>query len=188
MTAVPCERISWAALMDYAAGDSSEGDAASLEAHLFSCSECGARAREAESLIQAVALTVASGEVGGFLADAVLNRLAREGVRSRIFTLSPGDVVPCAVWEDDELMVLRLRGEFGGSATVTVSQRVAGREVSRTTGEVVPSHGEIVFATPAAWIRQLPVTEVELVLTSGDGDDERPLGTYTLLHGGSLRR
>ena len=123
------------------------------------------------------------------MTDAVLNRLAREGVRVRTFALSPGAVVPCAVWDDDELMALRLRGDFDGVSDVTLSQRVGGTEMSRATGQVaVSSHGEIIYALPAAWVRQLPVVDVEVLLTAHEGGEERPIGSYTLLHGGSLHR
>jgi hypothetical protein len=121
--------------------------------------------------------------------DAVLNTLAREGVRVRSYALSPAAVVPCAVWDGDELMALRLRGDFGGVSEVTLSQRVAGTEVSRTTGQVAVSpHGEIIYAIPAAWVRELPVVDVEVLLTAHEGGQERPIGSYTLVHGGSLPR
>jgi hypothetical protein len=46
----------------------------------------------------------------------------------------------------------------------------------------------VVFATPAAWVRDLPVVEVEVLLTARRGEEERTIGSYTLLHGGSFRR
>ena len=123
------------------------------------------------------------------MTDAVLNRLAREGMRVRTFTLSPGAVVPCAVWDDDEVMALRLRGDFGAATEFSLSQRVAGTEVSRVTGQIAASaHGEIIYASPAARVRQLPVVEVEVVLTAREEGEERPVGRYTLVHGGSLHR
>ena len=123
------------------------------------------------------------------MTDAVLNRLAREGVRVRTYALSPDAVVPCAVWDGDELMALRLRADFGGASEFTLSQRVAGTEVSRTTGQVAASaHGEIIYALPAASVRQLPVVEVEMLLTAHEGSEERLIGSYTLVHGGSLQR
>ncbi len=189
MTAPGCERIALADLTDYAAGALPDTEAAAIEEHLFSCAACGARAAEFDALVRAIRPAVRSAEVGGFLTDTVLNRLAREGVRMRTYTLSPGAIVPCAVWEDDELMALRLRGAFGGASEFTLSQRVAGTEVARATGQVaVGSHGEIIFVQPAAWVRQLPVVEVELLLTASEGGAERPIGRYTLVHGGSLHR
>jgi anti-sigma factor RsiW len=189
MKAHECEQIALADLTDYAAGELPAAAAAAIEEHLFSCTDCGARAAEFNALVRAIRPAVQSAEVGGFVTDAVLNRLAREGVRVRSYVLSPGAVVPCAVWNDDELMALRLRGDFGDASEVTLSQRVAGTEVVRATGQVAPSpHGEIIYALPASWVRQLPVVEVEVLLTEHESGEDRPIGSYTLVHEGSLQR
>jgi hypothetical protein len=189
MTPPPCERVPLADLTDYAAGEMSGAEAAAIEEHLFTCVDCGARAAEVDALVGGIGTAVRSAEVAGFVTDAVLNRLAREGVRMRSFTLAPGAVVPCAVWEDDELMVLRLRGDFRGAAEITMTQRVAGTEVVRTTCHAVPGpDGELIHATPASLIRQLPVVNVEILLTAMRGEEERSLASYTLTHAGPLRR
>ena len=188
MTASPCARITLAALADYAAGDLPEAEGLALEEHLFTCAACGTRAAEAEALGRAIGAAARSAEVGGFVVDAVLNQLARDGVRVRTFVLSPGDVVPCAVWDDDQLLALRLRGDLGGASRVTLTQRVGGQEVVRASAEVPAGTGELIFATPAAWVRELPVVQVDLQLLAGDDDRERVLASYTLEHGGSLRR
>jgi anti-sigma factor RsiW len=184
-----CGRMTLADLTDYAAGELPEAEAAAIEEHLFSCTECGVRAAEFEALVRALPAAIRSAEVGGFVTDAVLNRLAREGVRIRTFTLSPGAVVPCAVWNDDELMALRLRAEFGSASEFTLSQRIAGSEVIRETVQAAAGlQGELIHVMPAARIRQLPAVKVELVLTAHDEGDERPIAIYTLVHGGSLHR
>jgi anti-sigma factor RsiW len=189
MSAPGCERIAAADLTDYAAGDLPEADAAAIEEHLFTCADCAARAAEVDALLRAIAPAARSAAVGGFVTDAVLNRLARDGVRVRTYALSPGAVVPCAVWGDDELLALRLRGDFGGAREVTMSQRVAGAEVTRATGHVpAGSSGEIIYLEPAARIRDLPVVEVEVLVTAQEGSGERPIGSYTLLHGGLFNR
>jgi hypothetical protein len=120
--------------------------------------------------------------------DAVLNRLAREGVRVRTFALASGEAVPCAVWEGDELMALRLRGDFNGIDEVILSQRVGGREIGRASAEIGGNPSEVIFVSPAAWVRQLPVVEVEVLLTAQHAGEERRIGSYTLLHGGGLQR
>jgi anti-sigma factor RsiW len=189
MNAPGCERITLADLTDYAAGELPGPEATALVDHLFSCSECGRRAAEFEALARGIGPALRSAEVAGFVTDAVLNRLARDGVRVRAFTLSPGAVVPCAVWEDDELMALRLRGEFGGTTEFTLTQHVAGTEVVRVTGQLAASsHGELIHVVPAAWVRRLPAVEVEILLSARDRGEERVIGAYTLLHGGSLHR
>jgi Putative zinc-finger len=189
MTAPGCDRIALADLTDYAAGELPEAEAAAIEEHLFSCADCASRAAELERLVNAIGPAVRSAEIGGFVTDDVLNRLARDGVRLRTYALSPGAVVPCAVWDDDELMVLRLRGDFGDASEFTLSQRISGNEVVRTTGQVATtSQGELVYVQPASGIRELPVVEVEVVLTAHDAGEERSIGRYTLVHGGSLHR
>lgn len=188
MTSTRCERIALDDLTDYAAGELPEAEAAAIEEHLYSCADCGARAAEFDSLVRTIGPAVRSAEVDGFVTDAILNQFARDGLRVRTFALSPGAFVPCAVWDDDEVMALRLRADFGGATEVTLSQRVAGTEVSRTTGQVDGSHGEIIYATPAAGVRQLPVVEVEVLLIAREGDAERQIASYTLVHGGVLHR
>lgn len=188
MTSLGCSRLALTDLTDYAAGELPDAEAAAVEEHLFLCADCGARAAEFDGLARAIRTAVRSAEVGGFVTDEVLNRLAREGVRVRSFVLSPGAIVPCAVWEDDELMALRLRGDFGGAGEVTLSQRIAGNEVSRTTGDVAATGGEIIYTLPAAWIRDLPVVDIEVLLSAREHGQERTIGSYTLAHGGSLQR
>lgn len=189
MNAPGCERIAFADLTDYAAGELPEAAASAIEEHLFSCADCGARAAEFDVLVRTMRTAVQSAEVGGFVTDSVLNRLSREGVRVRTYSLSPGAIVPCAVWDDDELMALRLHADFGGATEFTLSQRVAGAEVIRATGTVAASSpGEVIYLLPAAWVRQLPVVDVEVLLTAHEGGEERPIGSYTLVHGGSLHR
>ena len=190
MTTPGCDRIALADLTDYAAGELSGAEAAAIEEHLFSCADCAGRAAELEALLRAIPPAVRSAEVGGFVTDDVLNRLARDGVHVRTFVLSPGAVVPCAVWEDDEVMALRLRANFAAASEVTMSQRIAGNEVVRSTGHVGAgsSPGEMIYTLSAAWVRQLPVVDVEILLTVQQEGEERTIGSYTLVHGGALQR
>ena len=189
MTVPRCDRIALADLADYAAGELSGTQAAEIEEHLFSCADCAGRASEIDALVRAIPPAVRSADVGGFVTDDVLNRLARDGVHVRSFVLSPGAVVPCAVWDDDEVMALRLRADFGGASEVTMSQRVAGNEVLRATGHVTAgAPGEIIYTLSAGWVRQLPVVNVEVVLTTHGEGEERTIGSYTLVHEGSLQR
>jgi hypothetical protein len=190
VTAPACERLVFAELTDYAAGDLPEAEAAAIEEHLFSCAACSARAAELDALAGAIRRAARSAQAGGgFVTDAVLNRMAREGVRVRTFALSPGAIVPCAVWDDDEVMALRLRADFAGVSEVTLSQRVGGTEVIRATGQIPLSpNGEIIYTQSAARIRQMPVVQVDLLLTARTGDEERAIASYTLLHEGSLDR
>ena len=189
MTAAGCLRISLADLDDYAAGELAGVEAAALEDHLFACEACAARAAELDALVCGIKAAVRSGEVDGFMTEAILNRLSREGVRVRSFTLTPGDVVLCAVWEGDELMALRLRGDFGKATNVTLVQRQAGTEVRRISASLAPgARDEVIVATSASRVRPLPVVELQLDLASTVNGEERVVGRYTLVHGGAFHR
>jgi hypothetical protein len=189
MNSPGCERFALADLIDYAARELPESEAAAFEEHLFSCPDCGARAAEFDTLVRAIGPAVRSGKVGGFVTDAVLNQLSREGIRVRTFALSPGDVVPCAVWDDDELIAMRLRADAGGASEFSLKQRVAGSEVLYATGHVAASpQGELIYVLPASWVRQLAAVDLEVVLSAHEGGEERPIGNYRLLHGGFFHR
>jgi len=189
MTAQECQRLDLATLADYAAGELPEAEATALEAHLFTCADCGARAASLDALLLGIGRVARDADVEGFVTEAVLNRLARDGVRMRTYALSPGDVVPCAVWDDDELMVLRLRADLEGVEEVTVTQRANGEEMQRATTPVAAgTQGELIHVTPASVIRQFPVAEFEVVLSAREGQAERALGRYTLVHGGAMHR
>jgi anti-sigma factor RsiW len=189
VTVARCEQLKLAELTDYAAGELPETEAAAIEEHLFVCIDCAARAAELDAIVRAMPSAMRSAEVGGFATDTLLNRLARQGVRMRTYALSPGAVVPCAVWDGDELMALRLRCDPGSAGEITMTQHVAGDEVLRATGQIAAgSSGEVIFTQPAAWVRRLPATEVEVRLSVREGGVERPIGSYTLVHGGSMHR
>jgi hypothetical protein len=188
MTIPSCDRIALADLVDYAAGELSEAEAAALADHLFTCAACGARAADVETLARTIGRAVRLGDVGGFVTEAVLNQMARDGVRVRAYALSPGALVPCAVWEGDEVMALRLRGDFGDADELTLIQRAAGVEVIRVTGHVDTSSGEITYVESAARIRELPAVDLEIVVTAHEGGEQRLVGRYTLRHEGPLHR
>jgi anti-sigma factor RsiW len=189
MNVEPCQKLSLTDLVDYSVGDLPAPQAAEVEEHLFSCPDCGRRAAELDRLAGGVGRAARAGQVGACVTDAVVNRLSRDGVRVRSYALSPGDNVPCAVWEDDEVMVLRLRGDFTGISEVTLAQRVEGVEVSRASGLTAGGpHGEILYAVSATWVRQLPEAAVELLLSADIGGESRTIGAYTLRHAGRLRR
>jgi hypothetical protein len=121
--------------------------------------------------------------------DEILNQLSRDGVRVRTFTLNPGAIVPCAVWDDDQIMALRLRATVGAATEVTLSQRGAGTVLAQATGQILSGPtGEVIHAVPAAWLRELPVVDLEILLTASDTDGEREIGRYTLRHAGVMHR
>src|SRR5262249_30184251 len=122
--------------------------------------------------------------------DEFLNRLAEEGVRIRTYTLEPGQVVPCAVWADDDLIVTRIRADFSGVDSVSlVTSRATGEELGRLADVAVPpGPRELIDAVSASQLRRLPPTTVRLTLTGHAADGDRTLGEYVLEHAGVFKR
>ena len=180
--------LSSADVFDYWAGELDPRDQERVEDHVFTCAACATTLAEGETLASGLRRLVRSGTFHALVSDSVLNRLARDGARIRTFTVSSGDVVPCAVWDDDQVIVTRLRGDFSSVDTVSVVATLAtGEELSRDEGiPVRPGQQELIEATSAEWLRQLPETTVQFRVTGTRDGEERLLGEYTLTHAGSL--
>src|SRR5262245_24499159 len=111
MTTIQKSCPSFGELADYWTSDIATAEIERLEAHVFECTRCSRLLAETEQLRTVLGDLARSGSVQAFVTDAVLNRLAREGVRVRTYSLGPGETVRCAVWADDEVLVTRLRGD-----------------------------------------------------------------------------
>jgi hypothetical protein len=169
-------------LLEYWAGDGTAGETEAVEAHLFECAECTARLAQMASMSAGVVALVRQGRLSGLISRTLLNRLQRAGLRLRLYSVSPGETVPCAVFPGDDVVVTSLRADFAAVDAVTLS--VTGLADSVTQFEnipIVPSERELFWAFPGAFVRQLPSTRVRLTLTSA-GPDRAVLGTYVLEH------
>jgi hypothetical protein len=170
-------------LLDYWTGAMPGTDADRMEEHFFSCGECAARLGAMVSLGTGLATLVRRGRVSGVVSRSLLNRLQRDGVHVRQFTVWPGETVPCAAFPGDDLLVVALHADFAGAETVNLS--VTGPEDAsfRYMGDVpiAGAEREILWATPGADVRRMPSARLRLTLTSG-----RPgapvLGEYELDH------
>jgi hypothetical protein len=187
MTGEQCARgASFADLLDYWIGDLDAASADRVEAHIFECSECTECLADIAVIAAAVADAVRGGRIQTVIDDAVLNRLSRDGLRIRLYAPQPGTFIPCAVWPEDDLVVSRLKGDFGGYDELTLVLRADdGRELSRSTDiPLVAGTHEILAATSAAQLRQLPSMRLRLIVSGKRGDAERVIGEYGLEHGG----
>lgn len=182
--------IGFADIVDYWAGELTGSDEDKIEAHVFGCAECARELAAAEALTRGVAAVAREGRLHTVVTDAILNRLAADGLRIRTFTLEGDSVVPCAVWAGDDLVVARIRGDFTGVDAVTIVTRLAsGDEIGRLSDVTVrPGQREILNAFSAAHLRTLPATRVHVSVTAPHAGGERMLAEYTLEHGGAFDR
>jgi hypothetical protein len=183
----PCSTpIADATLLDYWAREPAEGhEIDRLEEHLFACGDCSARLQALASLNAGLATLVRQGRVSGIVSRALLNRMQRQGLNIRMYSLAPGETVPCCVFPGDDLIVTALRADLSAVETVTLS--VSGPDSPFTQVEGVPvssPDGEVFWATPADLVRQLPSMRLELTLSS-ESETRTELGRYVLEHSAS---
>ena len=113
MTEERCSRgHAIADLVDYWVGDVDREQAERIENCIFDCAECGERLADIEAMSRGLSEVVRAGRFHSVVTESLLNRLSRDGMRIRTYTLDPGTMIPCAVWADDDLVVSRLRGDF----------------------------------------------------------------------------
>jgi hypothetical protein len=182
--------IAFADAVDYWADELSAADVDRVEAHTFACAQCARELAAVAALAGGIAAVARDGRLHGVVTEAILNRLAADGLRIRMFTLDGAAIVPCAVWAGDDLVVSRIRADFSGVDAVTIVTRLAsGEEISRLVDvPIQPGQREILNAFPAAHLRALPATRVHVAVVGSHGGADRQVAEYTLEHAGAFER
>lgn len=171
------------ALLDYWAGDGPVDADASVEAHLFGCDACAARLGQIAALGSGVATLARQGRVAGMITRGLVNRLQRDGVRVRLYAVSPGEAVSCSAYSGDDLLVAALRADVSQVDAVALSMVGPGGSPMGAFDDipVSPSEPDVFLALPGTLVRQFPSMRLELTLTSA-GADRTVLGEYVLEH------
>jgi hypothetical protein len=153
-----------------------------VEEHLFGCAACVVRLETVEAVVAAVRARGPDGHVSTVLPGALMNRLARDGVHVRTYTLRPGEVVPCAVAAGDDLLVARLTGDFSGAGRLDVTI-AAGPLMERIRDVPVNrAHGEICIGETGDRVRTWPTMRLVFRVLDVGAGGERTLGEYVLEH------
>src|SRR6188472_3071019 len=153
-------------LLDYWAHDLSDVESERVEEHLFACGDCSARLNQLATISAGVIALARQGRFWGIASRALLNRLQRDGVHVRMYSLLPGETVACAVFPGDELVVTALRADFSGVEAMTLTVTgTAGAPIAQFEDVPLPgTRGEIFYVTPAAAVQAMPSTRVLLTL------------------------
>lgn len=175
-----------ATLLDYWARDLAQAESERIEEHLFACGDCSERLNQLAAIGSGLTSLVRQGRLSGIVSRALLNRLQRDGVHVRMYSLVPGETVACAVFPGDDLVVTALRADFTGVDAVTLSVTgTAGTPIAHFDDVPLPGlGGEVFYVTPAAVVHEMPSTRLQLTLSSA-GDSSVELGRYVLEHSAS---
>lgn len=170
-------------LIDYWTSDLRAEEAAAVEEHLFACAECTSKVEAIAALGGGIAALARQGRVSGIISRAVLNRLQRDGVRVRQFTLDPGETVPCAAFPGDDVVVTSMNANLAGVSAVSLRVTGPGGTVFGAIDDIPVSAAAtgLLWATPGAFVRSMPSQQLRLTIRSADA----VLGEYVLEHTGA---
>ena len=132
-----------------------------------------------------------TGGFQAFVTDSLLNQFARDGVRVRSYAMDAGGSVQCAVWDEDDVLVTRLRADFSGVTAIDAEMRLdTGEEWSRASDIPIPAGSrELIMALPAELVRRAPELPMRLTLrSSAASPGDAPLAEYTFDHRGAHTR
>lgn len=182
----PDPHATWDDLADWWAGELEPARADALEEHLLACDGCTARAGRTGDLARGLAALARAGAVAGPVTPAVLDRLERDGLRVHRYALGPGQVVPCSVWPEDEVMaavldVRAIAGEAGGRFDL-VARAGDGPAIRVEDVPLDPITGTVIWLTAADGERSRPATQVRFRLLRVIGGGEAVAGEYALAH------
>jgi len=172
------------ALVDYWAGDLLAAEADSLEEHVFACDACGRRLAGVARLAHGVAQVASRrGGLQMVLTPALVDRLARDGLRMRHYRIAPGQSVACTVGPEDDLLVTVLAADLRGVGRVDLVMSMPGHEPVRLSDAPADfANGQVIVALSGDLARTFPAMTLQTRLVAVDAGGERALAEYTFDH------
>ena len=178
--------VTWDEAADWWAGDLAPPRADVVEEHLLECDVCSRRAGLMSDLARGIAALARSGAVAGPATPGLVARLERDGLRVHRYRIGPGQVIPCSVWPEDQVMavVLDVPAPSGEPAKrLDLVARVGDDPVIRA--EDVPldrATGTLTWLSPAAVDRRRPATRVSFQVIRVAAHGESIAGEFALAH------
>jgi hypothetical protein len=169
-------------LVRYWQGELPADEEARVEVVLFDDETTARRLDAIARLEDGLRRAVAEGKLQSTLTVDAVAALARAGLTIRSYAIGSGEVVPCTIAHED-LVVIRLRGDFAGAERVDVVMdgNLAGAPgVTERYDDVAVDRkaGEVVLVYPGDRIRSLPRSQFRYAVSS----QGRSLGEFGLDH------
>jgi hypothetical protein len=177
--------LSMATLVDYWADDTPTADAEGVEEHVFACATCSRRLAAIANLARGVARVAAiRGGIGMVVTQAILDRLASDGLRMRHYRVRPGETVQCTVGPDDDLGVTYLAADLRDVQRVDVVLHAHGKEWARMDDAPIDrATGQVIYTVGGDLARTFPAITVRVELHAPEREGKgRVLGEYTFEH------
>jgi hypothetical protein len=177
--------IDAAVLADYWLAALEKPEEESVEEHLFTCDECGARLRETIALAEGVRRLARQGSLIMVVSDAFVNRAREQGLHVREYAPPRSGSIECTVSAEDDFLIGRLAADLSGARRVDLCFCDA-RGVERLRLPDIPFRpeaGGVAFQQSITYAKAAPSESMVARLVAFDESGvERLLGEYTFNH------
>jgi hypothetical protein len=180
----PCDRpIGLAPLLDYWLEDAEPGDVDAVEEHLLGCEACSRLLGSVVAIGGGVRRLSREGAVEMVVTPSFLARIAEQGLHTREYRVAPGGRVDCTVTPQDDILVARLLGNFGGLTRLDLITDQEGQPTHRVLDVPFNSEvGELIVAQAMPYVRKLRDARLQIRLVSPEATGDRLIGAYTFDH------
>ena len=177
--------IDAAVLADYWLAVLPKSEEESVEEHLFTCDECGARLRETIALAEGVAGLARQGSLIMVVSDAFLQRAREQGLHVREYAPPRSGSIECTVSAEDDFLIGRLAADLRGARRVDLCF-CDGHGVERLRLPDIPFRaeaGSVAFQQSITYAKAArSETMIARLVGFEEGGAERLLGEYTFNH------
>jgi len=171
-------------LGDYWLAELPEAEERALEEHLFACGECSRQLQAVVQLGQGIRTLSQQGNLPLIVTQDFLDRLTRQGFRTREYTVPAGGRVECTVTPQDDFLIGRMVANLRGVQRLDLAMcEPSGEERLRLRD--IPFRAdstEVILNYPVGPARQSGPDLLVMKLLAVTGQNERLLGEYTFNH------
>jgi hypothetical protein len=160
-----------------------------VEEHLLACDHCGARLREAISLVDGIRALAREGSLRMVVSETFVERATAAGLHLREYAPALGGSVQCTVTAEDDLLIARLSVDLQGAGRVDLCLCDGNGVEQRRSSDIPfrPNSGGVVYQESMAFAKAAPTSTMIVRLVAFDeAEGERLLGEYTFNHTRSL--
>jgi len=171
-------------LADYWLAELPEAEERALEEHLFSCEGCTQQLQSIVQLGQSIRTLAKQGNLPLIVTQDFLDRLTRQGFRTREYPVPAGGRVECTVTAQDDFLIGRMGADLRDVERLDLAMcEPSGEERLRLRD--IPfraDSGEVILNYPVGPARQSGPDLLIMKLLAVSKETERLLGEYTFNH------
>jgi len=174
--------IAFEKLAALALGELAPGEAAAVEEHVLACGECAAMLERLLDLGDGVGEVTRAAQVDDLASTALVARLEREGLVTRVYGAEPGGTIACTVSPGDRYTAMHYVVDLRGVERVDVEHVLPHATVRQRDVPFDPASGEVTVARAAKALLPLPSGTKTIRIVSVEAGGDRVLAEIVLEH------